>query len=150
MSRSRGCGARSSTTRNSRAISKPCEARAMSSSRIDTNSSDPLPPKGAEREIEIPRSLSGDSHRRWWKRILPRSLYGRSLIIIILPLVLAELIGTGVFYDRVWDTVIRRLAGGVASDIGFTINAMTYACLLYTSPSPRDRPTSYAVFCLKI
>ncbi len=59
--------------------------------------------------------------------MLPRSLYGRSLIIIILPLVLAELIGTGVFYDRVWDTVIRRLADSVASDIGFTIDAMAYA-----------------------
>ncbi|HXE16521.1 MAG TPA: ATP-binding protein [Stellaceae bacterium] len=68
----------------------------------------------------------GDTHRRWWKRALPRSLYGRSLIIIILPLVLAELIGTGVFYDRVWDTVIRRLADGVASDIGFTVDAMRY------------------------
>ncbi len=70
---------------------------------------------------------AGDSHRHWWKRVLPRSLYGRSLIIIILPLVLAELIGTGVFYDRVWDTVIRRLAASVASDIGFTIDAMAYA-----------------------
>ena len=59
--------------------------------------------------------------------MLPRSLFGRSLIIIILPLVLAELIGTGVFYDRVWDTVIRRLADSVASDIGFTIDAMAYA-----------------------
>jgi two-component system, OmpR family, osmolarity sensor histidine kinase EnvZ len=72
-------------------------------------------------------AATGDSHRRWWKRALPRSLYGRSLIIIILPLVLAELIGTGVFYDRVWDTVIRRLADSVASDIGFTIDAMAYA-----------------------
>jgi two-component system osmolarity sensor histidine kinase EnvZ len=79
--------------------------------------------------IELaPRApAAGDTHRRWWKRVLPRSLYGRSLIIIILPLVLAELIGTGVFYDRVWDTVIRRLADSVASDIGFTIDAMSYA-----------------------
>lgn len=81
--------------------------------------------------MELPRiaapATATDSHRRWWKRALPRSLYGRSLIIIILPLVLAELIGTGVFYDRVWDTVIHRLAASVASDIGFTIDAMSYA-----------------------
>src|SRR5665213_1524658 len=31
-----------------------------------------------------------DSHRRWFKRVLPRSLYGRALLIIILPLVLAQ------------------------------------------------------------
>ncbi|MGH6980355.1 MAG: hypothetical protein ACREFC_04035, partial [Stellaceae bacterium] len=73
---------------------------------------DPAAPKGIERGVEASRAVvpAGDTHRRWWKRALPRSLYGRSLIIIILPLVLAELIGTGVFYDRVWDTVIRRLA----------------------------------------
>jgi two-component system, OmpR family, osmolarity sensor histidine kinase EnvZ len=68
-----------------------------------------------------------DSHRRWWKRALPRSLYGRSLIIVILPLVLAQLIATWVFYDRVWDTVMRRLATSVASDIRFTIDAMALA-----------------------
>jgi two-component system osmolarity sensor histidine kinase EnvZ len=88
----------------------------MSSSRIEL-----APLRGAT------ASADDDSHARWWKRILPRSLYGRSLIIIILPLVLAELITTGVFYDRVWDTVIRRLASNVASDIGFTIDAMAYA-----------------------
>jgi two-component system osmolarity sensor histidine kinase EnvZ len=90
----------------------------MSSSRIE------ITPSRAATAAAAP---TGDTHRRWWKRVLPRSLYGRSLIIIILPLVLAELIGTGVFYDRVWDTVIRRLADSVASDVGFTIDAMRYA-----------------------
>jgi two-component system, OmpR family, osmolarity sensor histidine kinase EnvZ len=84
-------------------------------------------PRRQEAAGTAPALAAGDSHRRWWKRVLPRSLYGRSLIIIILPLVLAELIGTGVFYDRVWYTVIRRLADSVASDIGFTIDAMAYA-----------------------
>jgi two-component system, OmpR family, osmolarity sensor histidine kinase EnvZ len=92
----------------------------MSSSRIEIT-----PPRAAA--TTAAPATTRDSHRRWWKRILPRSLYGRSLIIIILPLVLAEMIGTGVFYDRVWDTVIRRLADSVASDIGFTIDAMAYA-----------------------
>ncbi len=115
---SRACGASSSATPNSRAISKPCVASAMSSSRIEI-----APPRAPA----VSATSTGDTHRRWWKRMLPRSLYGRSLLIIILPLVLAELIGTGVFYDRVWDTVIRRLADSVASDIGFTIDAMAYA-----------------------
>ena len=68
-----------------------------------------------------------DSHRRWWKRILPRSLFGRSLIIIILPLVLAQLIATWIFYDRHWATVERRLATSVAADIAFTLDARDYA-----------------------
>ena len=70
---------------------------------------------------------SADSHRRWWKRVLPRSLFGRSLIIIILPLVLAQMIATWIFYDRHWDTVERRLATGVAGDIALTLGALRYA-----------------------
>ncbi|HEX7968824.1 MAG TPA: histidine kinase dimerization/phospho-acceptor domain-containing protein, partial [Stellaceae bacterium] len=72
------------------------------------------------------RPAAGDSHRRWWKRLLPRTLFGRSLIIIILPLVLAQLIATWIFYDRHWDTVQRRLATSVAADIAVTLEAMRY------------------------
>jgi two-component system osmolarity sensor histidine kinase EnvZ len=67
-----------------------------------------------------------DSHRRWWKRVLPRSLFGRSLIIIILPLVLAQLLATWIFYDRHWATVERRLATDVASDIALALDTRDY------------------------
>src|SRR5690348_15993510 len=70
---------------------------------------------------------TADSHRRWWKRALPRSLFGRSLIIIILPLVLVQLIATWIFYDRHWATVERRLAANVAADIAFTLDSRTDA-----------------------
>ena len=89
----------------------------MSSSRIDR-----APVARASRV-----GTSRDGHRRWFKRLLPRSLYGRSLIIIILPLVLAQLIATWIFYDRHWDTVQRRLATSVAGDIALTLEAMRYA-----------------------
>jgi two-component system osmolarity sensor histidine kinase EnvZ len=92
----------------------------MSSSRIDQAGRARLP--RARRA-----GASRDGHRRWFKRLLPRSLYGRSLIIIILPLVLAQLIATWIFYDRHWDTVQRRLATGVAGDIALTLEAMRYA-----------------------
>jgi two-component system, OmpR family, osmolarity sensor histidine kinase EnvZ len=91
----------------------------MSSSRIEL----PAAPIAARARDGAPT----DSHARWWKRVLPRSLYGRALIIIILPLVLVQIVATWVFYDRVWDAAVRRLAGGVASDIGFTIDATAYA-----------------------
>ena len=57
-----------------------------------------------------PASALADSHRRWFKRALPRGLWGRSLLIIVLPMVLLELMATWFFYDRVWDTVVRRLS----------------------------------------
>ena len=80
---------------------------------------------GAGRETERPSAL--DSHRRWFKRALPRSLWGRSLLIIIMPLVLTQILATWFFYDRVWDTVARRLSAAVAGEIGFTLSALAYA-----------------------
>jgi two-component system osmolarity sensor histidine kinase EnvZ len=82
-----------------------------------------------------PANALGDTHRRWFKRILPRSLWGRSLLIIVLPLVIAELLATWIFYDRIWDTVERRLSSAVAGDIGFTLNAMSAA----NSPAERNQ-----------
>jgi two-component system osmolarity sensor histidine kinase EnvZ len=73
-----------------------------------------------------PNTLA-DTHRRWFKRALPRSLWGRSLLIIVLPMVLLELMATWFFYDRVWDTVVRRLSTAVAGDIGFTLNSLSTA-----------------------
>lgn len=68
-----------------------------------------------------------DSHRRWFKRVLPRSLYGRALLIIILPLVLAQVIATWIFYDRHWETVARRLSTSVAADIALTFDSLAIA-----------------------
>src|SRR5208282_1083924 len=73
------------------------------------------------------RAAGADSHRRWFKRMLPRSLYGRSLLILVLPLVLAQIIATWIFYDRHWDTVARRLSGSVAADIALTLDSLTIA-----------------------
>jgi len=61
------------------------------------------------------------------KRLLPRTLLGRSVLIIVMPLILVQLVATWVFYDRHWDTVSRRLALGVAGDIALVINALDLA-----------------------
>lgn len=57
------------------------------------------------------------------KKYLPKSLLGRSLMIIITPLIVVQVVSTWIFYDRHWDTVTRRLANSVASEIGLVINA---------------------------
>ena len=94
-------------------------------------SSSPIEP--AQRRLPLFRAAPAaptalaDSHRRWFKRALPRSLWGRSLLIIVLPMVFLELLATWFFYDRVWDTVVRRLSTGVAGDIGFTLNSLNTA-----------------------
>lgn len=55
------------------------------------------------------------------KRFVPRGLFGRSLLIIIVPLLLLQAVMTVVFYERHWDTVSRRLALGVAGDLATVI-----------------------------
>src|SRR5271170_4774196 len=99
----------------------------MSSSQIEHGpDSPPLFPELAGTAAAA-RPAGADSHRRWFKRMLPRSLYGRSLLILVLPLVLAQVIATWVFYDRHWDTVARRLSASVAADIALTLDSLTIA-----------------------
>ncbi|WP_430395403.1 ATP-binding protein [Ferrovibrio sp.] len=55
------------------------------------------------------------------KRILPRSLFGRWLLMLVIPVLALQGIVTYAFYERHWDTVSRRLALGLAGDIGMMI-----------------------------
>ena len=58
------------------------------------------------------------------KRLLPRTLYGRSLLIIVTPLIALQIVTTWIFFDRHWDTVSRRLANGVGGEIATVIDFM--------------------------
>ena len=55
------------------------------------------------------------------KNLFPRSLLGRSVMIIVMPVVLLQAVVTLIFFDRHWDTVNRRLSRGVAADIAMLI-----------------------------
>jgi two-component system osmolarity sensor histidine kinase EnvZ len=61
---------------------------------------------------------------RWFRRILPRSLLGRSLLMILLPLVLLEAVALQFFYGSHLDVVSRRLTGSVASELSYTLEMM--------------------------
>jgi two-component system osmolarity sensor histidine kinase EnvZ len=63
----------------------------------------------------------------WIKRVLPRTMFGRSLMIIVIPLILLQAIATWVFYDRHWAAVSWRLSAAVAGDIGLLIDALKLA-----------------------
>ncbi|HEY0901456.1 MAG TPA: HAMP domain-containing protein, partial [Micavibrio sp.] len=51
------------------------------------------------------------------KKILPRSLLGRSLLILILPVLLLQAITAYIFYDNHWEKMTGRLAFAVAGEI---------------------------------
>ena len=65
-------------------------------------------------KIYIPRQI-----KRW----LPTSLFGRSLLIIILPIALMQIAVTWVFFDAHWQTVTSRLSDGLAGDIAWAVES---------------------------
>lgn len=54
---------------------------------------------------------------RWIKRFLPRTLFGRSLLILILPILIIQAISMFIFFDRHWIKMTARLAFAVAGEI---------------------------------
>src|SRR6266581_22381 len=60
------------------------------------------------------------------KRLLPQTMFGRSLLLIVMPLVAVQVIATWVFYARHWETVSRRLSADTAGDIGMVIDGLKY------------------------
>lgn len=61
------------------------------------------------------------------KRLAPRGLMGRSLLIIITPLVITQVVAAIIFYDRHWDTMLRRLTGALAGEIALTSDMLRRA-----------------------
>ena len=62
--------------------------------------------------------------RRWLRYLVPRGLMGRSLLILVTPLLLVQLVSAYVFFGTHWDLVTRRLSAGLAGDIGTVIEMM--------------------------
>ncbi len=51
------------------------------------------------------------------KKYLPRTLFGRSLLILILPVILIQVITSYVFFDRHWSRMTTRFSYAVAGEI---------------------------------
>jgi two-component system, OmpR family, osmolarity sensor histidine kinase EnvZ len=56
------------------------------------------------------------------KRMMPRGLFGRSLIIIVTPVVILQGIVTYVFFERHYDVMLARMGRGAAADVVFLTN----------------------------
>jgi len=60
---------------------------------------------------------------RFLKRRLPTSLWGRSLLIIVLPVLVMQVAVTWIFFDAHWQTVTARLSEGLAGDIAWAVES---------------------------
>jgi len=60
---------------------------------------------------------------RWIKRQMPKTLFGRSLLIIVLPVAIMQIAVTYIFFDAHWQTVTSRLSQGLAGDIAWAVES---------------------------
>ena len=67
------------------------------------------------------------------KRLMPRSLLGRTLLIMLVPLVVVQAIALQLFYGNHLAVVSRRLSGAIAGEIFYTVE------LMRQFPNPADR-----------
>lgn len=74
------------------------------------------------------------------KRLLPRGLMGRSLLIVLVPLVLLQAVTFTIFYGGHLDFISRRLSGSVAGEIAQTVE------LLARYPGDRDLTLHTALY----
>ncbi len=62
------------------------------------------------------------SARKAIKSFLPRTLFGRSLLILIVPIVIIQLVSSYVFFNRHWNKMIARMCDTVASETSLLIS----------------------------
>jgi two-component system osmolarity sensor histidine kinase EnvZ len=60
----------------------------------------------------------------WLKRMMPKSLLGRSLLMILIPLVAVQAVTFQMFYGSHVDIISRRLTAAIAEEIGLTTELM--------------------------
>ena len=61
------------------------------------------------------------------KRILPRTLFGRSLMIMVTPVLLLQIIVSFIFFDRHLTSMSERLASAVAGEVDMVVTQLEHA-----------------------
>jgi len=57
------------------------------------------------------------------KKFLPQTLLGRSIMILVIPLIILQLIITVIFYNRHWDTITRHRTIDFVKDITLVVES---------------------------
>ncbi len=59
-----------------------------------------------------------------FRKVLPRGLFGRSLLTVLIPLILLQVVALDIFYGSHLHELSRRLAEAVAGEVAFEIDAI--------------------------
>ncbi len=74
---------------------------------------------------------------RYLKNFMPKSLFGRSIIILMTPLIVVQVILSYIFFERHTDAILDSLARGIAGD-------MQMVCDLVDSDIPMEKISALA------
>ena len=58
----------------------------------------------------------------WRHKLLPRTLFFRTMLLIFVPLIVVQVVSVVVFFDGSWSRMGRRLSDGLVDDINVLIN----------------------------
>ena len=56
------------------------------------------------------------------REFLPKTLFGRMLSIILVPMIFVQVITVFIFYERHWDTVTRHMAQNLAGEMALLVS----------------------------
>jgi len=71
-----------------------------------------------------------ESWRRFWRRLsfyLPKRLYARSLLIVVMPMILLQSVVAYVYMDRYWSAVTQRLSAATARELAVVVDLVQNA-----------------------
>lgn len=77
-----------------------------------------------------------------FKKLLPQTLFGRSLLIMVTPVLLLQILVSFIFFDRHWDAMTSRLVQSVAGEIELIFR--------HTDVNSPDFPESEEEFLTKV
>jgi two-component system osmolarity sensor histidine kinase EnvZ len=85
----------------------------------------------ASRRVSVANGRIGRAFNNW----MPKGLYARALLIMIVPMVVLQSVVAFVFMERHWNTVTRRLSAAVVQDVAALIDVYK------DYPQDKDRAT---------
>lgn len=69
----------------------------------------------------LSKTINFIKNRPHLRDVTPKSLFGRTLLIVLIPTILVQVVATYIFYDRHWGSITRNMSVSVAGEIAATI-----------------------------
>ena len=70
--------------------------------------------------LKLPQKLE-DRLTFWRRKLLPRTLFFRTMLLIFVPLIVVQVVSVVVFFDGSWSRMGRRLSENLVDEISVII-----------------------------